>query len=175
VKQSQVTSFCYYLYNHILLKKLDKTQHHDQNRKVNFPQKENVMKTSQRLKSNKPIIAPRTMKLLQDRLDELNMNPRELAMKMDKAYDHIRVIVKGEKFGSDLMLREIGRQLHLNEDTLMVAYREDRAEQAGHRIPPMEPLLVRLVSIFNSMTEEGKKQVVKFAEFNSGNDMIAVK
>lgn len=131
------------------------------------------MKTSQRLKPNKPVIAPRTMKILQDRLDELNMNPRELAMKMDKAYDHIRVIVKGEKFGSDLMLREIGRRLSLNEDILMVAYREDKAEQAGHKIPPMEPRLTRLIEIFNNMADEGKEVLIRFAEFNSRNDMRA--
>jgi cyanate lyase len=114
------------------------------------------------------------MKILQDRLDELSMNPRELAMKMDKAYDHIRVIVKGEKFGSDLMVREIGRRLNINEDLLMLAYREDKAEQAGHKIPPTDPLLVQWMTIFSRLSEEGKDQIMKLAELLTKSDVRAV-
>lgn len=132
------------------------------------------MKTSKRLKPTKPIIAPRTMQLLQARMDDLNMNAHELANQMDAAYDHIRLIVKGEKFAGKLMIKEIGRRLGINEETLMVAYREDKAEKAGHKIPPMEPRLAHLVAMYNRMADEGKEQLIKFAEFSANAGIRAV-
>lgn len=132
------------------------------------------MKTSQRLKQTKPVIAPRVMKLLQDRLDDLNINAHELAKQMDAAYDHIRLIVKGEKFAGKLMIKEIGRILHINEDTLMIAYREDKAEKAGHKIPPIEPRLAHLVAMYNSLPESGRDMVIKYTEFTANAGMRAV-
>jgi hypothetical protein len=133
-----------------------------------------MLKTSKRLKQTKPIIAPRTMKLLQDRLDDLNMNPHELANKMDAAYDHIRLIVKGEKFAGKLMIKEIGRHLNISEDALMLAYREDKAEKAGHKIPPVEPRLQELTELYNRVPEDIKEQIVKFAKFQASTDARAV-
>jgi hypothetical protein len=127
------------------------------------------MKTSKRLKPTKPIIAPRTMKLLQSKLDELEMNPHELAKIMDAAYDHIRLIVKGEKFAGKLMIKEIGRKLNLDENTLIIAYREDKAEKAGHKIPPMEPGLADLVAIYNRLSDKGKEQLINFAKFEDSS------
>lgn len=126
------------------------------------------MKTSQRLKQTKPVVAPRTMRLLQCRLDDLKLNAHELAKQMDAAYDHIRVIVKGEKFAGKLMIQEIARRLQIDSDTIMRAWRSDRAEKAGAKIPPMEPRLAHLVSLYSRMPEDGKDQLIKFAEFLAG-------
>jgi hypothetical protein len=121
------------------------------------------------MKPEKPVIAPRIKKLLQDRLTHLKMNAHELANQMDAAYDHIRLITKGEKFAGKLMIKEIGRKLGINEETLITAYREDKAEKAGHKIPPMEPRLTHLVAIYNRLSEKGKEQLINFAEFEDSS------
>jgi plasmid maintenance system antidote protein VapI len=127
------------------------------------------MKTAQRLKPNKPIIAPRVKELLQTKLDELNINAHELAAQMDAAYDHIRVIVKGEKFAGKLMVQEIARRLGINNDVIMTAWRSDKAEKAGHKIPPMEPGLARLVNLYSQLPEHVQEEIVKFAAFQKSN------
>lgn len=133
------------------------------------------MKTSERLKPKKPIIAPRTMKLLQGRLDELNMNAHELATQMDAAYDHIRLIVKGEKFAGKLMIQEIGRKLGISNDSLMAAYKADKAEKAGFKIPPMEERLAHLVAIYNRLPEDRRESLIQYAEFqgSTGGALVA--
>jgi hypothetical protein len=116
------------------------------------------------------IVAPRVSKLIKARLDQLDMNPRELALKMGNAYDHVRLIAKGEKFGSPLMTREIARVLGMDEKELMTAYREDKADKAGYKITTLDPQLTTLISIFNRLPDITKSQLVSYAQFVEKNN-----
>jgi transcriptional regulator with XRE-family HTH domain len=107
--------------------------------------------------------------MIRARLDQLDMNPRELALKMGNAYDHIRLIANGEKFGSPLMTREIARVLGMDEKELMTAYREDKADKAGYKITTLDPQLTLLISIFNRLPDPGRTQLVTFAQFTEKN------
>lgn len=111
------------------------------------------------------IIAPRVKKLLRARLDQLDMNPRELALKMENAYDHIRLIVNGEKFGSKLMMKSIAEHLRLDIDEVMKAYFADKAEKAGYKGELMEPKLAHLASIFKRLPDSAKDELITYADF----------
>jgi hypothetical protein len=123
------------------------------------------MTVKSRPQKERLIVAPRVSKLIKDRLNQLDMNPRELALKMGNAYDHLRLIAKGEKFGSPLMTREIARVLGMDEKELMTAYREDKADKAGYKITTLDPQLTTLISIFNRLPDITKSQLVSYAQF----------
>jgi ribosome-binding protein aMBF1 (putative translation factor) len=130
--------------------------------------KEHTMKS--RTPKQNVIVAPRTSALIKAALDRLDMNPRELSLKMGNAYDHIRLLAKGEKFGSPLMTREIARILGIDEKALMTAYREDKADKAGYKITTLDPQLTVLISIFNRLPDTTKSQLVTYAQFVEKNN-----
>jgi hypothetical protein len=72
------------------------------------------------------IIAPKTRALLHKALDDKGLSPRDLAQSMDNAYDNIRSIVQGQKFGSKLMMQAIAATLKMDEAYLIGVWAEDK-------------------------------------------------
>jgi hypothetical protein len=98
------------------------------------------------------VIAPNVSQMLNNRLDELNVNLHELANRINSAYDHIRLIVKGYKFPGKLMLREIATNLGMDEAALMAAYELDKSKRPI-RVPVDEELRGQLMALANLMID----------------------
>jgi ribosome-binding protein aMBF1 (putative translation factor) len=73
--------------------------------------------------------SPRFKQLLRARLDELDMSPRDLALRMDINYALVRLIARGQMIPSIRMAEDMASALSANGDGFVAAAQEDRLDK----------------------------------------------
>jgi cyanate lyase len=125
------------------------------------------------MKTIKEILAPRTASLLTERLDERNMNYRELAHQINASNAHVRLILKGEMAASDMMFRKIINALDIDEKVAHRARVSDKRSRESDKkdrqpvrgkILPMDPLMIRLKNVWKMLEPLKRAELVQVAE-----------
>ncbi len=99
---------------------------------------------------------------MQARMRELEMNPRQLALAIGHAYDHVRKVYNGQVFPGPYMLRDICKYLKLDCEAMEQKVLADRGRDKGWEkaITGKDAALALLERYWGYLSEQDKNEMV---------------